>query len=441
MSWQPLCESNPIPGNPDGVAVLSRDLASVACELREQTLTLQRISSDDFWEGDAANEFREHQTKLPPYLEQLATRYEKVSDALGQYHPELHEAQQEAFRALQKAQQAEQDIRAAELRVQQKAQWEENERCRVEAWNSQNPKEAPLSPHPWPDRDPAADLCVAQDALADARRELECAIERYEDAARKCAREIESAIDDDLKNESGLLPWLKRAAAWMVDNLPIKGLAQVLEILAVVIAVIALVALVIVTGGTALAVILWAGFIVAATKLVADIVLWGADEKSGRDVMWSLVDVATAAFGLAAFKVLTAERVGRFVLSARAEKWLRRVDDGVSVVSNVGTIGRFLWDRRHLLDPEPETRPRCDFVPRPCVYRPPVCPNPSTPELRVEHGPVPPPLEVAPGPVPPNVAVQSAPAPRDVAVLHRVQPGGVFAASPQPAASVVLQGS
>ncbi|MDQ4125174.1 MAG: WXG100 family type VII secretion target [Actinomycetota bacterium] len=435
MSWQPLCESNPIPGNPDGVAVLSKNLASVACELREQTLTLQRISSEDFWEGDAADEFREHQTKLPPYLEQLATRYEKVSDALGEYHPELHEAQQEAFRALQKAQQAEQDIRAAELRVQQKAQWERDEQCRVDTWNAANPKEPPLSAQGWDysqGGDPAGELAAAHAALAAARRELECAIERYEDAARRCAQQIESAIDDELKNESGLLALGKKIFALFKGLMTLKNLATYYEIVSLVFA------------GLALA-FAWfpplaAAFGIAAAAAGVIKLLITLEMKRRGDADWGDVaeEVGWTALGVATLGV------GRLAKAGKLGKLLLKNHETVKKIADAVDGGVILWKigswilRR--LDPEPETRPRCDFVPRPCIYRPPVC-CPAKSTLEVEHGAPPPSLEVGPGSVPPRIVVQGSPSPRDVAVLHRVQPGGVVAASPQPTADVVLQGS
>lgn len=81
--WHPVADSDPIPGDPDQVAALGRQLRRTAEELDRQIRNLKAVSEVDSWDSKAGKEFREKAKGNVKKLEAALKRYDAAADALG----------------------------------------------------------------------------------------------------------------------------------------------------------------------------------------------------------------------------------------------------------------------------------------------------------------------------------------------------------------------
>lgn len=135
-NWQPLCNFDPVPGDPDRVASLGKKLKKTAEELERQVRNLKAISEVDSWDSDAGREFRKRAEGCRGKLDAARKRYATAAAALGDkvvdvgggyqdkahasakdYASDLNRAQQIADAALKEAQSAEDDKRAAGMKL------------------------------------------------------------------------------------------------------------------------------------------------------------------------------------------------------------------------------------------------------------------------------------------------------------------------------------
>ncbi|CAL9542544.1 hypothetical protein SUDANB176_04275 [Streptomyces sp. enrichment culture] len=135
-TWQPLCYSDPVPGDPDRVASLGKKLKKTAEELERQVRNLKAIAEVDSWDSDAGREFRKRAEGCHGKLDAARKRYATAAAALGDkvvdvgggyqdkihasakdYASDLNRAQQIADAALKEAQAAEDDKRAAGMKL------------------------------------------------------------------------------------------------------------------------------------------------------------------------------------------------------------------------------------------------------------------------------------------------------------------------------------
>ena len=93
MDWAPLCEGDPIPGDPAGIVVLAARLRAKAVELRDIVSALSGISADGIWTGEAADQFAKRRESVGPDLELVAARYDAAAKALEGFHPAVGDAQ------------------------------------------------------------------------------------------------------------------------------------------------------------------------------------------------------------------------------------------------------------------------------------------------------------------------------------------------------------
>ncbi|WP_037825085.1 hypothetical protein [Streptomyces sp. NRRL B-1347] len=189
--WQPLADSDPVPGDPDRLQELGRKLRRTADELERQVRHLKAAADVTSWDSDAGREFRGGAKKCRGRLEAAHRRYQAAADAIGDrivdhggdyesnatapagtYVTELHRAQKLADIARREARDAEERGGAAkkgldgEVGGRRKADLEKQ-------------------------------AAAAGDALDAARAKLGEA-RRIRDAAAKRAREaIEDAVSDD----------------------------------------------------------------------------------------------------------------------------------------------------------------------------------------------------------------------------------------------------
>lgn len=281
--WSPLAGSDPIPGDPARVSELAKRLGTTAGIIKSQSGRLKAIQSD-WWEGRAASEFEKHKDKLPPLLDQVATRYEKVSDALDNYHPDLLAAQTKAREALAKAKAAEIAIAAAKQGLIEMQQHAMAQQAQVATYNQNNPDGPPAQPAPWSGPDWGVALQQAEEEMDLARLMLDQAIDLRDGSARTAAGEVAAAIDDDLKNEGGFMGFVKRGARFLADVLPLEELSVILAVVAVALVFVVAAPFALVAA-------------VAVAALLVDTVLYLADEKSGWELALSVVGVATLGIG------------------------------------------------------------------------------------------------------------------------------------------------
>ncbi|GAA2560642.1 MULTISPECIES: hypothetical protein [Streptomyces] len=81
--WHPVADSDPIPGDPDQVAALGRQLRRSATELERQIKNLKAVAEVDAWDSRAGKEFREKAKGSVKKLEAALKRYDAAADALG----------------------------------------------------------------------------------------------------------------------------------------------------------------------------------------------------------------------------------------------------------------------------------------------------------------------------------------------------------------------
>lgn len=274
--------SDPVPGDPDVIAVRARHLATVAGELRDQVARLRSIGQDGTLQGKYADRLREVASGLVVDLEQVERRYTRVSSALRGWEPELLEAQQEAER----------------LRV--RAQRLDDERRQLQS-SAAAGQPSGLPQAPTPNEILQRDLAVSANLQVNRRleeieeelrrlsRDLDDVEDRRTSAARTVAGQLRDAIDDDVKdtrweNVKGAIGAVWRAVDSFVDD-HIESILKVVEVLSLIATGLAILALFI-PGINLLVVALAAGLVLGAKLL-----LYATDNGS-------LADVALAGFAL-----------------------------------------------------------------------------------------------------------------------------------------------
>ncbi|MBD0843086.1 hypothetical protein ICC28_31000 [Streptomyces sp. TRM68416] len=197
--WHPLAGSDPIPGDPDQVAALGRQLRRTAEELERQIRNLNAIAEVDSWDSKAGKEFREKATGNVKKLEAALTRYETAADALGDtvtevggghqdkvhakltnYATDLNRAQEIADAALREAKDAEDRKGAAQRRLGDSSDKDTADKKKLEE-----------------QRD------LAGDEIDAARAKITQAKEIRDSAAKKACEALEdlAKINDSLKDD------------------------------------------------------------------------------------------------------------------------------------------------------------------------------------------------------------------------------------------------
>ncbi|NKI44345.1 hypothetical protein [Streptomyces physcomitrii] len=81
--WHPLADSDPIPGDPERLEKLGKDLRKTADELEKQVRHVKAASEVESWDSDAGKEFREKAKGARGKLEAALKRYRTAADAIG----------------------------------------------------------------------------------------------------------------------------------------------------------------------------------------------------------------------------------------------------------------------------------------------------------------------------------------------------------------------
>jgi hypothetical protein len=219
--WSPLgLDSDPIPGDPERISQESAHLSHVATTITSQIAALRKIGTggaDGTLVGEYADTIRTSADGLADQLGKVVGRYQKASQALNQWVPELEYAQLESVQALREAEDAARRQQAsAPLTVppgqQETAQQKQQDVARAKA------------------------LQQADSDMAAAHRRLDNAVANRDAKASETAAAINHAIDDGVADS-----WWDQFKSF-VDHFAgvIKVVCTVLEVIATILAIVAL---------------------------------------------------------------------------------------------------------------------------------------------------------------------------------------------------------
>lgn len=179
--------ADPIPGDPEEIARLGRDLRKTAESIKKQAAEIKALASVKEWKSKAAEEFRKQAEEAEGKLSKAYKRYDVAADALGekvveggpskQYASELHRAQQMADKALKDAQTAHDEQQASKGAIDK-------------------------LPKGTADDDPSRKKLEkrhddASSALEQAKKDLQAAKDVRDAAAQRAREAIRHAIDHD----------------------------------------------------------------------------------------------------------------------------------------------------------------------------------------------------------------------------------------------------
>jgi membrane protein implicated in regulation of membrane protease activity len=116
--WQPLAESDPVPGDPEEIRAEVKHMANMAKTLRAQAKDLIRIRDDNELKGKYAGKLREESGDLEKHLREVASRYERVHGFLSQWASELEDCQTDADKILTDAKREQEEHEAAKKKAE-----------------------------------------------------------------------------------------------------------------------------------------------------------------------------------------------------------------------------------------------------------------------------------------------------------------------------------
>lgn len=181
-------KSHPVDGEATVVAASAGRLGGVAADVRDQITQLKGLGrTEEIWESSAgsADKLQSALDELPVKLDLVATRYERVSEALDEFHPVLASAKQDAEYWIVQAEAAQDEVERAEAGV---AEMEDHE-------NSDSDEE-------WEGEDYRAGLETAQGEAQSAIANVRNTVEAFNTAAETCADAILDACNDNLQDHS-----------------------------------------------------------------------------------------------------------------------------------------------------------------------------------------------------------------------------------------------
>ncbi|MFI8170220.1 hypothetical protein ACIGAN_28245 [Streptomyces sp. NPDC085931] len=112
VDWQPLCDSDPVPGDPEEIRAEVKHMVSVAEKLREQAKNLKAISEEDTLKGKYVKRLREESSTLEKHMREVASRYERVHGHLTKWSNELEDFQSDADKLLRETKEKQDEVEA-----------------------------------------------------------------------------------------------------------------------------------------------------------------------------------------------------------------------------------------------------------------------------------------------------------------------------------------
>jgi hypothetical protein len=205
--WHPLCESDPVPGDPERIRDQVDHMKLIAHYLRTQAAALNAMADADNLKGKYAEKLGEEARGLGRKLDEAEDRYREVKGHLSSWANELEEFQKKADKALQDAKDAQQVIASQENKPKDKA----GDDKKKGGADSASPGEDPV-------------LKQAKEDLEDARKRLNTTTGDYQERAGHFAGKIRSSINDDMKDS-----FWNDIKAWVADADWLGDLADALS--------------------------------------------------------------------------------------------------------------------------------------------------------------------------------------------------------------------
>ncbi|MEU5753397.1 hypothetical protein [Streptomyces sp. NPDC047829] len=112
VDWQPLCDSDPVPGDPEEIRAEVKHMISVAKKLRDQAKNLKAISDDETLKGKYVKTLRDESSTLEKHMREVAGRYERVHGHLTKWSNELEDFQDDADKLLRQAKEKQAEVEA-----------------------------------------------------------------------------------------------------------------------------------------------------------------------------------------------------------------------------------------------------------------------------------------------------------------------------------------
>lgn len=81
--WSPVADTDPVPGDPDRVAALGKELRKTADELKRQVRNLRALAELESWDSEAGRKYRKKAKHSLGKLEAAHKRYDTAADAMG----------------------------------------------------------------------------------------------------------------------------------------------------------------------------------------------------------------------------------------------------------------------------------------------------------------------------------------------------------------------
>ncbi|MEV5979841.1 hypothetical protein [Streptomyces sp. NPDC052114] len=108
--WHPLCDSDPVPGDPEEIRDEVKHMVSVAEKLRAQAKNLKTLSEEDKLKGKYVKRLREDSSTLEKHMREVAGRYERVHGHLTTWANELEDFQSDADDVLRRAKEKQDEL-------------------------------------------------------------------------------------------------------------------------------------------------------------------------------------------------------------------------------------------------------------------------------------------------------------------------------------------
>ncbi|MEV5806027.1 hypothetical protein [Streptomyces parvulus] len=112
VDWQPLCASDPVPGDPEEIRSEVKHMVAVAEKLRDQAKNLKAISDDETLKGKYVKTLRDESSTLEKHMREVAGRYERVHGHLTKWSNELEDFQDDADKLLRQAKEKHAEVEA-----------------------------------------------------------------------------------------------------------------------------------------------------------------------------------------------------------------------------------------------------------------------------------------------------------------------------------------
>ncbi|WP_055565411.1 putative T7SS-secreted protein [Streptomyces atriruber] len=219
--WQPLRESDPVPGDPVTVREQVKHMKTIAEYLRTQAEALNAMADADNLKGKYAEKLGEDSRALGRKLDEAEDRYREVKGHLSGWADDLEGFQKRADKALGDAKDAQRIIDAHENKPDSDKKAKDGDEK-----DKKGDKDSDSE-------DPA--LKKAKEDLSDARGRLNSAAGDYDERASHYAGKIRKSIDDDMEDS-----WWNDIKAWVADADWIGDWADILSWAATIVGIAAM---------------------------------------------------------------------------------------------------------------------------------------------------------------------------------------------------------